>query len=181
MKKLLVCAILTAFLLTGCQNAIKEGTGQLKEGKYEEAVSTFKKAADEKKDTAEAYRGLGMAYYEQQDYQSAKDAFLQVIDNGGESTPVLYNLIGVCSIHLEDYQGALDAFSKGIHLTEKNGGRGTKEQDYADTVREMKFNEIVCYEKLLDWENAKKKAVEYVGDYPKDKDAQKEAVFLNTR
>ena len=181
MKNILICAVLAALLLTGCQNAVKEGTGQLEKGEYKEAVSTFKKAVKEEKGAAEAYRGLGMAYYEQKDYQPARDAFLQVIDNGGDVTYVLYNLVGVCSMHLEDYQGALDAFSKGVDLAEKSGDADTKEQDYTDIVREMKFNEIVCHENLLDWESARKKATEYVRDYPDDKEAKKEAAFLNTR
>ena len=84
-------------------------------------------------------------------------------------------------MHLEDYSSALEAFSKGIDLSGEKKDLDDKEQDDADTVREMKFNEIVCYEKLLDWENAGKKAAEYVKDYPDDKEAQKEAAFLSTR
>lgn len=181
MKKILLCTVLAALLLTGCQNAVKEGTKQLEEGDYKKAAATFKKTIEKEKDVTEAYRGLGMAYYEQQDYQSAKDAFLQAADNQGDATPVLYNLLGVCSMHLEDYPSALEAFSKGIALSGEMNDPGGKKQDYADTVREMKFNEIVCYEKLLDWENAGKKAAEYVKDYPDDKEAQKEAEFLSTR
>lgn len=180
MKKVMVCTVLTVLLLTGCQNEIKEGTKQLEEQQYTEAVGSFEKALEKKKDTAEAYRGLGMAYYEQQDYQSAKEAFQQVLANNGEATPVLYNLLGVCSMHLEDYQGALDAFSQGLALAGGENG-DTDGQEDAGTVQEMKFNEIVCYERLLDWKSAKEKIAEYISTYPDDKEAQKEAAFLSTR
>jgi tetratricopeptide (TPR) repeat protein len=176
MKKIWICSILAVLLLTGCQNQIKEGTKQLEEQKYEEAVNSFEKALEKNKDKAEAYRGLGMAYYEQQDYQSARDAFQQVLDNHGEATPVLYNLLGVSTMHLADYEGALNAFTEGLKLAEDD-----EKSDYADVVQEMRFNQIVCYEKVLDWNNAKEKVASYVRDYPDDKKAQKEAEFLSTR
>lgn len=48
-------------------------------------------------------------------------------------------------------------------------------------LQEMRFNQIVCYEKLGDWENAKTKIAEYIQVYPDDADAQREAKFLETR
>lgn len=73
MKRATLLALtVSACLLTGCTNALKDGTGYLEDGNYKEAVTAFQKAVDEGKKTAEAYRGLGMAYYEQEDYASAK-------------------------------------------------------------------------------------------------------------
>lgn len=51
----------------------------------------------------------------------------------------------------------------------------------AKVLQEMRFNQIVCYEKLGDWENAKTKIAEYIQVYPDDADAQREAKFLETR
>ena len=66
MKRATLLALtVSACLLTGCTNALKDGTGYLEDGNYKEAVTAFQKAVDEGKKTAEAYRGLGMAYYEQ--------------------------------------------------------------------------------------------------------------------
>ena len=45
----------------------------------------------------------------------------------------------------------------------------------------MKYNEIICYEKQADWENAKGKVTEYLDAYPDDETVQKEAEFLETR
>ncbi len=176
MKKIWICSIFAVLLLTGCQNQIKEGTKQLEEQQYEDAINSFEKALEKDHDKAEAYRGLGMAYYEQQDYQSAREAFQQVLDNDGEVTPVFYNLLGVSNMHLNDYQEALNAFNEGLSLAED-----TDKEEYTDIVQEMRFNQIVCYEKTMDWDSAKEKVAAYTSDYPDDKNAQKEAEFLSTR
>mgnify|MGYP005802440131 FL=1 len=47
--------------------------------------------------------------------------------------------------------------------------------------RELKYNEIICYEKLADWENAREKANEYLSEYPDDEAVRKEAELLETR
>ena len=91
MKRATLLALaVSACLLTGCTNALKDGTGYLEDGNYKEAVTAFQKAVDEGKKTAQAYRGLGMAYYEQEDYESAKDAFEKAISAGGEKNQVIY-------------------------------------------------------------------------------------------
>ena len=60
MKRATLLALtVSACLLTGCTNALKDGTGYLEDGNYKEAVTAFQKAVDEGKKTAEAYRGLG--------------------------------------------------------------------------------------------------------------------------
>ena len=52
---------------------------------------------------------------------------------------------------------------------------------FSEVLQEMLFNQIVCYENLGDWENAKTKIAEYIQVYPDDADAQREAKFLETR
>ena len=54
-------------------------------------------------------------------------------------------------------------------------------ESFSEVLQEMRFNQIVCYEKLGDWENAKTKIAEYIQVYPDDADAQREAKFLETR
>ena len=49
---------------------------------------------------------------------------------------------------------------------EKNSENG---KDSAEMIQEMRYNEVVCYEKLADWENAKQKASEYLIEYPEDR------------
>lgn len=180
MKKVIMCAVLAVLFLTGCQkNYIREGTGYLEKQQYGEAEKSFKQAAEKKQDAAEAYRGLGMAYYEQKDYKNAQKAFQKVLDNKGEVNPVLYNLLGVCSLQMDDPEKALSAFKDGLAL--EGDKKGSADKQYAAVVQEMKYNEIVCYEKLHDWDKAKTKALEYIKQYPDDEDAKKEARFLSTR
>lgn len=181
MKKVIICAVLAVLFLTGCQkNYIKEGTDHLEKQQYGEAEKSFKQAAEKKQDAAEAYRGLGMAYYEQKDYKNAQKAIQKVLDNKGEADPVLYNLLGVCALQMDDPHKALTAFQEGLALEEDKNGKSVDKQ-YAALVQEMRYNEIVCYEKLHDWDKAKTKALEYIKQYPDDKDAKKEAQFLSTR
>ena len=153
----------------------------LEDGNYKEAVTAFQKAVDEGKKTAEAYRGLGMAYYEQEDYASAKDAFEKALAAGGEKNQVIYNLLGICGMKLNDYNYALEQFNQGISLSQNSGTSMENAESFSEVLQEMRFNQIVCYEKLGDWENAKTKIAEYIQVYPDDADAQREAKFLETR
>ena len=55
MKRATLLALaVSACLLTGCTNALKDGTGYLEDGNYKEAVTAFQKAVDEGKKTAQA-------------------------------------------------------------------------------------------------------------------------------
>lgn len=178
MKRATLLALtVSACLLTGCTNALKDGTGYLEDGNYKEAVTAFQKAVDEGKKTAEAYRGLGMAYYEQEDYASAKDAFEKALAAGGEKNQVIYNLLGICGMKLNDYNYALEQFNQGISLSQNSGTSMENAESFSEVLQEMRFNQIVCYEKLGDWENAKTKIAEYIQVYPDDADAQREANF----
>lgn len=133
----------------------------------------------------EAYRGMGMAYYELQDYEQARINLQQVIDAGGDVTPILYNILGISSMNLGDYDEALRAFEVGTALpaagTYQDVGGTEQSVDYSAVIQEMKFNRVVCFEKKLDWANAKVEMEAYIAAYPDDLSAQKEAEFLATR
>ena len=169
MKRATLLALaVSACLLTGCTNALKDGTGYLEDGNYKEAVTAFQKAVDEGKKTAE-------------DYASAKDAFEKALAAGGEKNQVIYNLLGICGMKLNDYNYALEQFNQGISLSQNSGTSMEDAESFSEVLQEMLFNQIVCYEKLGDWENAKTKIAEYIQVYPDDADAQREAKFLETR
>lgn len=176
MKKFLAILMAGAVvLLPGCVNYMENGAALLKTGSYEEAIHIFEEAIAEGTDTGEAYRGIGIAQYELGAYDDALEAFENALKYGAEKTPTIYNLMGVCDMRREDYQSALNNFNIGM-ITAENA-----KEDYSAIVQEMKYNEIVCYEKLLDWENAKVKAEEYLALYPEDEKVQREAQFLRTR
>lgn len=185
----LTLSVVAVCFITSCSNYIKDGTELLEQGDVQKAVSAFEQAAEEAEKEGErapeAYRGLGMAYYAREDYEGARTNLQKALDEGGLETPVIYNLIGVCAMKLEDYDGALAAFEQGAALSESGViPEGTKEEknaDYKEVIREMRFNRVVCYEKKLDWENAKAAMAEYSSLYPDDAEAQKEAEFLRTR
>ena len=90
---------------------------------------------------------------------------------------------------LTDYQGAVNNFNAGILVSEnekknKTGDAETgkeEDTDYTEVLKEMRYNLIVSYEKLEDWDNAKAKLEDYVTAYPDDEKAAKEAEFLKTR
>lgn len=168
-------------VLAGCGNAVKEGAQLLEEGKVEEAAAAFEQVLDDKKSSdaqiIEAYRGLGMCYYEQEQYEQAQEYLQKAIDAGGKKTVVLCNLLGVCAMQQEDYAFAVSQFEEGLALAETDDGAETEDE----MLREMRYNCVVCYEKLAEWADAYLEAQEYLEKYPDDEQMQHEAEFLETR
>ena len=173
---------LAAVTLSGCSNPQKAGTEALEAGDYEEAKTQFQSLAgsDDRDRAAAGYRGLGMTYYEIEDYTSALEAFQQAVDNGAEQTAQLYNLMGICAMQNGDYASALEYIQSGLALADSTGD-GAGESADAELIRQMRYNEIICYEQLADWENARQKAEEYLSEYPDDEAVQREMDFLKTR
>ena len=174
----MVCAFSAG--TAGCANPQQSGVDALEAGNYEEALADFQDMTESgsRKDVAEGYRGLGMTYYEREEYENALEAFRQAADNGAEQTIQMYNLMGICAMQTGDYAAALSYIQSGLALTHTSDG-----EDKAGTelVKEMRYNEIVCYEQQADWESARQKVTEYLEDYPDDETVQKEAEFLETR
>ena len=48
-------------------------------------------------------------------------------------------------------------------------------------IQEQKKNEIIVYECLGEFDKAKEKLTQYLKTYPEDKEAQREAQFIETR
>mgnify|MGYP005748479485 FL=1 len=178
-RAMVVC-VFAAGIMTGCSNPQKAGTEALEEGNYEEARELFEQVteSEDKEKAAEGYRGLGMACYELQDYPSALEAFEQAVEQGAQQSVQLCHLMSVCAMQSGDYEKALEYIQTGLGLAQTSDG---KESSDAGMLREMKYNEIVCFEQKADWESAKQKAEEYLQEYPDDETVQKEAEFLKTR
>ncbi len=161
---------------------LEDGAVLLQEGAYEEAILKFEQviteseAAEEPeaeviKNIPEAYRGIALAKWELQDYVGCEEAWLTAIDNGAEQTGTMYHMLSSIAMQGERYDEVIDYTTTGLAIDE-----------ISDTQRkEMLFNQVVAYEKLLDWDNAKIAIEEYVLLYPDDAEAQKEAEFLRTR
>lgn len=180
-KRTGIILIAAMCLMTGCSSAVKDGTELLESGAYQEAAEKFQEAAENEKNSAEAYRGLGMAYYELKEYDNALQAFEQALEEGAEETLTLWNLMGICSMQKGDYTKALEYFQNGIGLAQNSGTTSEEAEGFSHVLQEMLFNEIVCYEQLSDWENAKSRMESYIQTYPDDESAAREAEFLKTR
>ena len=133
---------------------------------YENAESELKQAIDG--DNTEALVLLGMVYMDKGDSANAKTMFQQYVsqaENGAKG----FNGLALCDIEDGDYDSALSDIESGIHVAG------------AEDMQSLLFNEIVVYEKKLDFQTALQKAQEYLELYPEDKTVKKELAFLKTR
>ena len=92
--KRIIPLILACMMLAGCgQNVYKKGVESLENKDYAAAQENFRKAVEDKKNVADSYRGLGIAYYEQEKYKDALAAFenaVAAIAKGSVGDMVLY-------------------------------------------------------------------------------------------
>jgi len=153
---------------------VEAGIEELYAGNFTEAIALFETAISEQQEVDEAWRGIGLARFRLQDFAGASEALQAALDAEAEETPIIYNLLGISAMKRRDYSEAIRLFEQGILVDD-----GT--ETYATVVQEMRFNLIVCYERLLDWEMARVKAQEYIALYPDDEAARKAAEFLETR
>ena len=159
-KKKVIIGILVALCMTvtGCAGSVKKGTKYLEEKDYKNAEVEFQDAVDKKKNLGEAYRGLGLCYWDQKKY-------------GTEETATLYNILGICDLELDKPEKAVYYFENGQELS----GAGK------ELLKEMAYNLVVAYEKAGDYQSAKEKLDSYLKANPDDKKALKEQEFLNTQ
>lgn len=134
---------------------------------YENARTELTTAAD--KGSTEATLILGMVYMAQGDTSNARSFYQQYIDADGDDPAKGYNGLALCDISDGDYDSALQNISQGL-------GDAT-----SDEMRDLLFNEIVVYEKKLDFSTALSKAQEYVQTFKDDDVAAKELTFLQSR
>lgn len=134
---------------------------------YENARTELTTAAD--KGSTEATLILGMVYMAQGDTSNARSFYQQYIDADGDNPAKGYNGLALCDISDGDYDSALQNISQGL-------GDAT-----SDEMRDLLFNEIVVYEKKLDFSTALSKAQEYVQTFKDDDAAAKELTFLQSR
>lgn len=119
MKKrigVLMAACLLSFTMTGCATQIDKGKSLLEEGNYEEASEAFEKATKDSDMEKEAYRGLGISYYELEQYDKAASAFESALEKGAEATPEIYNLLGISYMQTGEYEKAADSFETGSQM-----------------------------------------------------------------
>ena len=134
---------------------------------YENAKTELNKAVEQ--GSSEAKLILGMVSLAQGDTAGARTMYQEYIDGEDSIRAKGYNGLALCDIADGTYDSALTNIASGI-----------AEADTED-MRDLLFNEIVVYEKQLDFATALTKTQEYVEMFPDDKDAAKELTFLQSR
>ena len=65
-RKIALSVMAAAIVLTGCvKNPSEKGVEYLEDGKYKEAIEQFQDAIDSEVNIGDAYRGIGIAKWEQ--------------------------------------------------------------------------------------------------------------------
>ena len=122
----------------------------------------------QKRDSTESFLLLGMVYMAMEDYSNARAMYTQFIAEEGDSAKG-YNGLALCDMAQKNYSSALTHIQDGIPCA-------TTEE-----LQSLLFNEIVIYERQLDFATARLKAQEYVEMFPEDEQAARELTFLRTR
>ena len=111
---------------------------------------------------------LGMVYTAQKDISNARAMYQEYIDKA-EDDARGYNGLALCDISEKNYDAALENIASGIAAAD------------TEEIQSLLFNEIVAYERKLDFSTALTKVKEYLDMFPEDEAAQKEKIFLETR
>lgn len=133
---------------------------------YANAQKELIEAANQ--ESTEAVLLLGMVYLAQNDVSNARAMYQEYVSKEGASAKG-YNGLALCDIQEGNYSEALANITNGLPSA-------TTEE-----MQSLLFNEIVVYEKMLDFSTALQKAKEYLEMFPEDEAAAKELAFLKTR
>ncbi len=117
---------------------------------------------------AEAALYLGRTHEALGDYNYASTIYSDFIQNN-QTNPEIYNQLGLCRLKMGEYEQALLSFQAGMNIEENN------------MLQTLKFNEIVAYEYMEDYQTAAVLMNDYLKSYPDDTQAKREYKFLKTR
>lgn len=134
---------------------------------YDKAKEVLEKAkTDNSDDSVTLY--LGKTYEALGDTNYAASLYRSYFEKNPNDVNIC-NQLGLCCLDTKDYQGALSAFEQGLAV---------KDNEYEQSLR---YNQIVAYEYVSEFDKASVLMESYLKDYPDDENAQREAVFLKTR
>lgn len=136
-------------------------------GDYENAASELSKAID--RNNSEALIAMGEVYLAKDDVESAREMFQQYIEKEEEHAAAGYNGFVLCDLAEENYESALENVQRGLDVAA------------SDEMQDLLFNEVVAYERSLDFETAQTKAEEYLQLFPDDENMRAEKEFLDSR
>ena len=111
---------------------------------------------------------LGQTYEKLGDYNYAASIYSNYLtQNSGDV--VIFNRLGMCKLQAGDAKSALDYFDQALALGDNS------------MTQTLKFNQIVAYEYLGDFDQAAVLMKNYLQIYPDDQDAIREYEFLKSR
>ncbi len=115
MKRIAVLLALAALLAGGCsQTLYQQGVSASEQGEYTRAVSLFYQEISANPQSVDAWRGLGIAFYELGNYDKAEDALHQANNIRPDARATLYE--GMIMEKRGDADKALDAYSRALTL-----------------------------------------------------------------
>ncbi|MCI9083241.1 MAG: tetratricopeptide repeat protein [Lachnospiraceae bacterium] len=135
-------------------------------GDYDNARKELDQAIN--KGDTKALLYLAQVYDAQNDAKKASSLYESYLKKNGSDVAVMTNLAEM-QMEAGKYQKALEMFQTALKA------------DNIENEKQLRRNEIICYENLLDFAAAKEKMASYIKDFPEDKEAQREHVFLQTR
>ncbi len=125
--------------------------------------------SDGKRDSLEILLMLGKTYEQLGDSNYAASIYSKYIEDVGPN-PEVYNQLGLCKLTVGAYEEALNAFNNGLSIKENN-----------NVMQQLRFNQIVAYEYVGEFEKAAALMNGYLESYPDDAQAVREYEFLRTR
>ena len=117
---------------------------------------------------AEAVLLLGQTYEKLGDYNYAASIYSNYL-TGNPDNVILLNRLGMCKLRSKDAQSALEYFELALSMEDSS------------MIQTLKFNQIVAYEYLGEFDQANVLMRNYLQIYPDDKDALREYEFLKSR
>lgn len=133
---------------------------------YDSAKKVLNKAVNSK--NQDAVLLLGRIYLETGDTVNARALYQNYLRDNGKSA-IAYNGLALCDIADREHDSALENIQKGLKY-------GSKEEQES-----LLFNEIIAYERQLDFETAKEKMTAFLEKYPDNEAAIRENTFLQKR
>ncbi len=163
----------TRFLETSLQNNPETAEDYCDRGRVYYYMEDYAAAAEEltsavNAGSTEGLLLLGMVYNAQHLSSKARAMYQQYLEDGGSAAKA-FDGLALCDMEESSFDSALDNIQKG--------------KPYASTeeLQSLLFNEIIVYEKKLDFEKAESLAQDYVTMFPEDAQAAKELDFLKSR
>lgn len=163
----------TRYLETALETEAKTTEDQCSRGQIYYYMEDYESAKQEltqasRKKSREALLLLGMVYLAQKDISNARSMYQEYCNEVKDSARG-YNGLAQCDIAEGKYADALDEISMGLLSA-------TTEE-----MQDLLHNQIVVYEKRLDFAAALQLAKEYLEKFPEDEEIRREKAFLESR